>query len=115
MFARYLTPLSLAAWAATTAISPVSCNPTYRQPIFARTPAQGIDLTTLIPQLSPAAQVYLPGSSEFATSTIRWSNLEPPTPNVVIAPGTEQDVAQIVSKLIPEYSTAKNLHLTMLV
>jgi hypothetical protein len=114
MFVRHLAPVSLAAWAVTTAISAVSCNPTYRQTLFTRTSAQGINLTTLIPELSPAAEVYLPGSSDFATSTIRWSNLEPPTPNVVIAPGTEQDVANIVSKFILGCSFAKTSHLTML-
>jgi hypothetical protein len=54
MFARFL-----AAWAVTTAISVVSCNPTNRQPLLARTSAQGIDLSTLVPELSPATKVYL--------------------------------------------------------
>jgi hypothetical protein len=62
-----------------------------------QTPAGGIDLGPLAPSLDSSTKIYLPDSAEFTTFTVRWSNLEPPTPNVVIAPGTEDDVAKIVS------------------
>jgi hypothetical protein len=96
MFAHILTPFSLATWVGVFSIYAVSCGPTHAHNLFSRTPVAGIDLTTLAPELSPAARIYLPGSSEFAATTIRWSYLEPPAPSVVIAPGTELDVAKIV-------------------
>jgi hypothetical protein len=64
--------------------------------LFARTPVSGIDVNSLAPYLSSSTRIYLPGSSEFTAYTTRWSNLEPPTPNVVIVPGNEKDVAKIV-------------------
>jgi hypothetical protein len=102
MFAHILTPFSLATWVGVFSIYAVSCGPTHAHDLFPRTSVAGIDLTTLAPELSPAARIYLPGSSEFATTTIRWSNLEPPAPNVVIAPGTEQDVVKIVGLFLFE-------------
>jgi hypothetical protein len=96
MFAHILTPFLLATWVGISSIPAVTCGPTHGHNLFSRTPVTGIDLTTLAPELSPAARIYLPGSSEFAATTIRWSNLAPPAPNVVIAPGTEQDVATVV-------------------
>ncbi|KAI8951699.1 putative FAD-dependent oxygenase [Xylaria longipes] len=48
--------------------------------------------------LSPAAAVYLPGSAEFEATTTRWSELEPPTPSVVVVPATEDDVAYTVQQ-----------------
>lgn len=93
MFSRFLGQLSVAVVAVTPL---VSCGPTSLYDVFPRTPAEGIDLQPLAPSLSVSARIYLPENSEFATHTVRWSNLEPPTPNVVIAPGTEDDVAKIV-------------------
>ncbi|KAI0458562.1 putative FAD-dependent oxygenase [Xylaria acuta] len=46
--------------------------------------------------LSPAAAVYFPGSAEFEAATIRWSELDTPTVNVVVVPATEDDVAHTV-------------------
>ncbi|OAL03619.1 FAD-binding domain-containing protein [Phaeosphaeriaceae sp. SRC1lsM3a] len=93
MFSRFLGQLSVAVVAVTPL---VSCGPTSLYDVFPRTPAEGIDLQPLAPSLSASAKIYLPENSEFATHTVRWSNLKPPTPNVVIAPGTEDDVAKIV-------------------
>jgi FAD/FMN-containing dehydrogenase len=96
MFSHLVTPLSVAALAVTSVFPLVSCGPTAPHDIFSRTPAAGIDVKSLAPQLSAKTKIYLPGSTEFTTYTVRWSNLEAPTPNVVIAPGTEKDVQQIV-------------------
>lgn len=57
----------------------------------------GLDLKPLASQLSKTAQIYYEGSELFSSYTVRWSNLSPPTANVVIAPGTENDVSKIVS------------------
>ncbi|KAI1110403.1 putative FAD-dependent oxygenase [Nemania sp. NC0429] len=46
--------------------------------------------------LSPAAAVYLPGSTQFQAATARWSEFDPPTPAIVVVPATEDDVAQAV-------------------
>lgn len=50
----------------------------------------------LIGNLSDAAKVYLPGSDEFDTASTRWSVLEAPKVNVVVVPGTADDVAETV-------------------
>lgn len=94
MFARTLAP---AAWAVASLMQLVSCGPTAPHDIFPRTPAAGIDLKSLAPSLSAKAKIYLPDATEFNSLTVRWSNLEVPTPNVVVVPGTENDVAKIVS------------------
>ncbi|KAI0201500.1 putative FAD-dependent oxygenase [Astrocystis sublimbata] len=46
--------------------------------------------------LSPGATVYLPGSDEFKNTTTRWSELDNPTPSILVVPATEDDVAQAV-------------------
>jgi hypothetical protein len=97
MYPRVLAPLAVAGWAFTSFVSTVSGGPTSPFDLFSRTPAAGIDVKTLAPYLSANAKIYLPGTKEFATYTTRWSNLEAPTPNIVIAPGTEKDVQKIVS------------------
>lgn len=94
MFARTLAPV---AWAIASFIQLVSSGPTAPFDIFPRTPAAGIDLKSLAPSLSAKAKIYLPDATEFSSLTVRWSNLEVPTPNVVIVPGTETDVSKIVS------------------
>jgi hypothetical protein len=101
MFSHLVTPLSVAALAVISLFPLVSCGPTTPHDIFSRTPAAGIDVKSLAPQLSAKSKIYLPGSKEFTTYTTRWSNLEPPTPNVVIAPGTEKDVQLIVGYYEP--------------
>lgn len=47
--------------------------------------------------LAEASNIYFPGSEAFEVATTRWSNLDLPTINVVVAPSTEEDVAQTVS------------------
>ena len=96
MYPSVLTPL-IAGWILTSLAPIVSAGPTSAFDIFSRTPVSGVDVKALAPYLSANAKIYLPGTKEFATYTTRWSNLEAPTPNVVIAPGTEKDVQKIVS------------------
>ncbi|CAO2650808.1 Nn.00g091050.m01.CDS01 [Neocucurbitaria sp. VM-36] len=96
MFSRFLAPAVVVAWAVISVLPAVSCGPTTPLEFFPRTPAAGIDAKTLASHLSPAAKIYFPGSPGFTTYTVRWSNLEAPTPNVAILPGTEQDVSKIV-------------------
>jgi len=55
------------------------------------------DLEALGAKLSTTAKVYYPGSSGFANVTTRWSVLEEPKVNVVVVPGTENDVAETAS------------------
>jgi hypothetical protein len=105
MFLQFLTPLSVTGWVGISSMYVVSCSPNHLHDVSPRTPKAGINLTTLAPDLSPTAKIYLPGSSDFAASTVRWSNLEPPTANVVIAPGTEEDVAKIVCFFVCKYLT----------
>jgi hypothetical protein len=56
-----------------------------------------IDASGLGEQLSRAAKIYCPGSSEFETASTRWSALKAPKVNVVVVPNTEEDVAKTVS------------------
>jgi hypothetical protein len=97
MFSSVLRPLAVAGWVFTSAVPFVSGGPTSAFDIYSRTPAAGIDVKALAPKLSPNAKIYLPGTKEFTTYTTRWSNLDAPTPNIVVAPGTEKDVEKIVS------------------
>ena len=60
-------------------------------------PSSDIDLQNLGSSLSSSAKVYCPGSSGFKNVTTRWSVLEEPKVNVVVVPGTENDVAETVS------------------
>jgi len=94
MFATVLTPLAVASLFLTS----VSGSPTSPFDLFSGTPAAGVDVKTLAPYLSATAKIYLPDTKEFATYTTRWSNLQAPTPSIVIAPGTEEDVQKIVSQ-----------------
>ncbi|KAJ5959954.1 FAD-binding type 2 [Penicillium vulpinum] len=59
-------------------------------------PRGDADLEALGRKLSSSAKVYFPGSSEFQQLTTRWSVLEEPKVNVVVVPGTENDVVQTV-------------------
>ena len=96
MFTRFFTSSAIAAWTIASVLPGGSCGPTTSD-AFAQTPAAGIDVKPLAAQLSSGAQIYYSGSEAFTNSTVRWSGLSPPTPSVVIAPGTEKDVSQIVS------------------
>ena len=96
MFFRFLTPLAFAACTVVSVLPVVSCGPTSVD-LFPRTPAAGIDIKELAKNLSKNAQVYVPSDEPFAALTVRWSNLEPPTPNVVVVAAVEEDVSQTVS------------------
>lgn len=67
---------------------------------FIRSDAAGTcsgDLGQLGKKLSKSAKIYCPGSPEFEKATTRWSVLDAPKVNIVVVPGTEQDVAKTVS------------------
>lgn len=95
MLTRFFTAPAVAAWTIASVLPGGSCGPTTAD-VFSQTPAASLDVKPLAAQLSRGAQIYYPGTEAFTNSTVRWSNLSPPTPNVVIAPGTEKDVSQIV-------------------
>lgn len=59
----------------------------------------GSDVARFGQKLSANAQVYLPWTEGFANATKRWSVFETPRPNIVVVPGTEQDVVETVSFL----------------
>lgn len=63
-------------------------------------PSCDVDLKTLGKNLSKTAKVYCPGTSGFNNVTTRWSVLEEPKVNVVVVPGTENDVAETVRSAI---------------
>lgn len=52
--------------------------------------------STLGPLLSPAAQIHLPGSAGFNTSTDRWQEWAPPSFAVVVQVATEEDVQETI-------------------
>lgn len=54
------------------------------------------DLKELGAKLSRTGKIYFPGSTEFEQASTRWSVLETPTVNVVVVPGTENDVVETV-------------------
>lgn len=54
------------------------------------------DVTELKTRLSNSTLIYLPGTPEFTAASSRWSVLDAPTPNIVVVPGTENDVALTV-------------------
>lgn len=59
------------------------------------------DYTALASRLSSTSSIILPGAAggEFDAAVARWSNLDPPTANVVVVAGTEDDVVQTVSSI----------------
>lgn len=59
--------------------------------------APSVNVDVLKAQLSPSAKVYWPGQEEFDEATTRWSNLELPKIDVVVVPGTAEDVSHTVS------------------
>ena len=88
---------AVAAWAMRSACENL---PTARDLLGGVCPPAAIDIETLKTKLSPEAKVYWPGEDEFADATTRWSNLELPNINVVVVPGTDEDVSQTVSSNI---------------
>jgi hypothetical protein len=79
---------ALAAWTvtATCAATPVVSSDA------AGTCSEG--LSQLGKKLSKSAKIYCPGSAEFEQATTRWSVLEAPKVNIVVVPGTEEDVVK---------------------
>lgn len=95
MFLRFLTSLAFATCTAVSVLPVVSCGPVPID-LFPRTAAADIDIEALAKNLSENAQVYVPSDEPFAALTVRWSNLEPPSPNVVVVAAIEEDVSQTV-------------------
>ncbi|KAL5401084.1 hypothetical protein PMIN03_011822 [Paraphaeosphaeria minitans] len=93
MFARILAPLAVAALSV---LPLVACGPAPIPVPLPTTPATGIDVQAFAKQLSKSVQIYVPNDSQFKTYTVRWSNLDTPTVNLVVLPGNEQDVSEIV-------------------
>lgn len=89
---------AVAAWAFASACHslPGACNYLDRH-----CPRGDADLKALEDSLSSTAKVYFPGSSGFTNATTRWSVLEEPKVNVVVVPGTENDVVETVSVYLP--------------
>ena len=77
--------MAIAAWAFATASQQIPRSSSWES-----------DLKSLSGRLSNTSQVYFPGSSGFTNATTRWSVLDEPEVNVVVVPGTENDVAEIV-------------------
>lgn len=90
--------MAIAAWAFTS----VGQN----EPV-ARNRAPGLhsrgsyDMTELQNKLSSSAKIYYPNSTEFNDASARWSLLDEPKVNVVVVPGTENDVAATVGASVP--------------
>jgi hypothetical protein len=83
---------AVATWAFSVACLPSACN--YIEGGYC--PRGDANLKALAEQLSSSAKVYFPGSSGFKDATTRWSALEEPKVNVIVVPGTENDVAETV-------------------
>ncbi|KAH7377538.1 FAD binding domain-containing protein [Cadophora sp. MPI-SDFR-AT-0126] len=83
---QFLQIAAFSAWAAAAVCGATSV------PVVAR----GVNYNQLSAKLSASAKIYLPGSELFNEYTARWSNVSTPTANVVVVPGTENDVVQIV-------------------
>lgn len=69
-----------------------------RQHIGSNNPRHAIEniTNTLGPFLSPTAQIHLPGSAGFNTSTDRWQDFAPPSFAVVVQVASEKDVRETV-------------------
>lgn len=65
--------------------------------------SRDVDYKALSKELSASAKVYFPGSDDFETASTRWSNLDVPTVNIVVVPGTENDVVETVSCVLHVY------------
>jgi hypothetical protein len=94
---------ALAAWAITSACQDVPSTHNWLQGLCPR----GNDVRELGVKLSPTAKVYFPGSDEFEVASTRWSVLGAPKVNIVVVPGTENDVVETVnfSFFFPSFSS----------
>jgi hypothetical protein len=84
---------AMAAWVTTLACQNIPVTGNWLGGVHAR----GIEYASEPGEkLSPTAKIYYPGSEEFEEASARWSVLDAPTVNVVVVPGTENDVAETV-------------------
>lgn len=70
--------------------------PLARESHGAKCPEGDLDLTELGKKLSNTGKIYCPGSTKFEEASTRWSILDAPKVNVVVVPGTENDVVETV-------------------
>lgn len=83
---------AVAGWAASSAGANVPIARNWLRGICPRAE----DVQELGRKLSCRAKIYFPGSDEFGAASARWSALGAPKVNVVVVPGTENDVAETV-------------------
>ncbi|CAG7952061.1 unnamed protein product [Penicillium salamii] len=79
---------AVAAWAVTSVCQSV--------PMSRNLWSRDADFKELSEKLSSSAKAYYPGTDEFKAANERWSNLDVPTVNIVVVPGTENDVVETV-------------------
>jgi hypothetical protein len=91
---------AVAAWVITSACQNVPVARNWLRGVSPR----GVDVNALAQKLSSTAKIYHPGSVEFEEASARWSVLDAPQVNVVVVPGTENDVAETVNFLTPPLS-----------
>lgn len=84
---------AVTAWALTAACQNTHVGQDWIRDIL---PRGSPDYSQLQSQLSSGAQIYYANTTAFDDATVRWSALDEPTPNVVVVPGTENDVAVTV-------------------
>ncbi|KAF7550906.1 hypothetical protein G7Z17_g5399 [Cylindrodendrum hubeiense] len=84
---------AVAAWAT---ISVCASLPVRRDDLEGICPGSLSEVTELVKKVSNATKIYFPGSDEFTTATTRWSVLQAPKVNIVVVPGTENDVVETV-------------------
>lgn len=85
---------AVASWALSAACFDLPISGDWLQSLYPR--AQQANYNELRDQLSSNAQIIFSNQTAFAPATARWSSLDEPQPNVVVVPGTEQDVATTV-------------------
>ncbi|EEQ35787.1 FAD binding domain-containing protein [Microsporum canis CBS 113480] len=79
----------MAVWAAVSAYQGLTAAQSLSWP-------RDMDFKVFSRRLSSSAKIYYPGSDKFDEATSRWSNLEIPTVDIVVVPGTENDVVETV-------------------
>lgn len=68
-------------------------------------PRGNYDMTELQNKLSNSAKIQHPSSTEFSDASARWPRLDEHKVNVVVVPGTENDVAETVGASVPFLSS----------
>jgi hypothetical protein len=84
---------AVASWVITSACQSL---PLARNWLEGVSPRRIDDVAELGKKLSPSAKIYYPGSEGFDEASARWSVLDAPKVNVVVVPGTENDVSETV-------------------